>query len=770
MLSRRRFLGSASVVAIAAATPASARFLHGSGSGAAPSFDATLTVRPTERNWIDVSTAVTANVPAGNKITTKLETLSGSADGFSLRVWQYPSHAPGAGNAYAYTKREIGKYNTIDTSGSPTGSGKAWVTFSYKNGANETGSTVNYVVGLNVSAVGKTTWAYGAKSLARCGGPLLSEIGAGTATSITNIKDHLGATLSTLPFEVFYGRMVWAATDGTSTTYGSTRAVSTATALTQSPYTVTFNNGDVLTVTAVGGQWDVAPAPAAVITAMGTNSNQYVITGYLAQFALNDVIMFEDGLHNPTNIAVTNVHAYLPTGLNSGTMPQAPAAGSIIDVEQSGWIKHTSRTPWGATIQGYAWAFGTPDITGTANTSSAGVACFRFTNMITVDGFHPVSQAASYSNSQGCYSWFQVDHCYQDVSSQQTRHGLASGSPSFFQSGPSTSNGGRGRLFLHDNWTLGSDIAIECIGYDVEVVGNRIETVSEDCIRWGGWNSTSGSKASKCWFNFMLGKWWGNSSHPDYMQIIIVESSDPELAAAFPVSGTVTNPATFTSTVELGTIIGNVGIPDASQNYNTDISLNNGQGPGFVPTNNGTLYQLEDGEGLLGGDFADGRYYTFAYAGNIVVSTMSNGFYVRNAGTNSRFVYNTMLQDYYAFATGRAQQPGLGGPGVVYNEYTADTGKANNNFMPSMSAANWANCKVGSAPIPAQANNNTTTYDGTAIAGVMVNGNQNWGAVTKLQQVLDSCVTSGAEATRGAMADLTKINIRERTWSTSILA
>lgn len=745
-----------------------------SAGGGAPTFDTTMSLRTTERNFVDV-TSTLASVPSGNKVTVQLRTLSGSADGFALRPWLYPAHAPGAGNDYVYYPRELDKWMTIDTTSSPTGSGKAWVVFSWKNGANETGTTAQYVVGFDVSALGYTVWNYGAKTKQRQGGVQLTKVGIGTATAITQIKDKLNNVLSgaSAPFEVWYGWMVWKSTNGTATSYGSARTVTYATSLTQTPYTVTFDNGDVLTVNAIDKQQDFAPPyDPALTSALGANSVQYVDVSYIGQFAQGDTLVYEDGDHNPTNILTTIRFNNLHTGLSGATLPTRPTGGTwnTMNLEQpTKWVTHTSRTPWGAKVSKNSWAIGTPDPSGTANTTGAGCADMRWCNINMPDGLSVQAQQPFDSNSQGCLSYVQYDHNYQDVSAGLTRHGGGSSTANGFYTLTSGIPGGAGYMYIHDNWLIGNTIAITAVGYDIEVIGNRIEQCSEDAIRHGAINLTPGSNASKIWFNFIPMKWWGNTSHPDYIQDMRLgsEFNNVLLAAAYPDGSNATLPATFGSTVDYGTMFGNMGCPDSDANYN------DGTNVGGTP---GVSYQLDDGEGFLGSS-TSARYSTYRKCGSVMVSSMSNGFYVQNTSSASRYNYNTEMFDLYAnehyvLTSLRTWLGANGAPFPTYQPYSDQAGNAKNNFNQGGNSTTWTNCAAAGAIAPTQSNNNTTAYSTiSAASAVMANPGKNWSTVTRIDDLLSACATSGAEASRGALFDKTVIDHRARTLNaTSLLA
>lgn len=735
--------------------------------GGAPSFNASMTMRGSERKFVDLS-AMLAAVPAGNMVAITPHTLSGLAT-LTLNVWQNPDQAVGAG--YLYTKRELAKNLTVTSSAMADGSGLAWLSCAYNSGAGETGSPVTYVLGINIASA-VTAYAYGAKTWARCGGPLISLFGNGAATAITAQTDKNGT--ATTAFEVFKGRLVWRSTDGTSTTHGRTRAVDYATSLTLSPFTVTLDNGAVVTVTAVDGQWDIAPTGAGVVNGSGSDADQLTNTVWGKQFARGDVILFEDGDYTPVSPvgSFTFVqHSLQLTGATSGNMPTAPSGYAVMDLEQAGWLTFKSRTPWGAKMGSYTFGSSAPDLAGSTTSPNVGSFYWRFTNLQISDEFRFESADATVHR----YGWVQVDSCYMDVTASLS-HTVKNVTASFFNCGTSTSPGGRHHIYVHDNWTKGNTFGVSMMAEDSEIVGNRIEATSEDAIRWGAWDTGTTVK-SKCWWNFITGKFWGNSSHPDYIQCMLISAYQPTAATVYPVVGTTTDPTTFTSNMPIGSVLGNIGVPDSVGNHNVDTFLNAEQGDGtagsFVPTNNGTVYQLDDGEGFLGGDVDDGRFYTWLYAGNIVVSSMSNGYYVKNSHSASRFDRNTMLQDWYRLvvkaANGYSEIAGLGNPTYIQNAYTtANPGTAKNSVLTGVS--NWAGVALGGASNPTVTNCNTTAYDQTTAPAVFADPVHNWSSIARLQEVLDAVATAGAEAGRGAVADKTKVDHRNRTFDTAMFA
>lgn len=730
-----------------------------STSSGPPTFDATQTVRGNnQRSFIDL-TAMLASVPTGNMVAVTLTTASGLAS-MNLNVWQYPDQAQGSGSSYLYAKRELAKNLTVTALGVADGAARAWVTCVYNSGAGETGSPVTYVLGLNVDST-VTTWAMGAKTWARNGGPLVSVFGDGTATAITSQVDK--NSVARTAFEIFKGRLVWKSTDGATNTYGRTRSVDYATSLTQSPYTVTLNNGAVVTVTAVDGQWDVAPADPTVINGSGSDADQLTNTVWGKQFARGDVILFEDGdhsLNNPKGSHTYVQHDLQLTGATTGNMPTAPTGLNVMNLEQAGWLTLKSRTPWGAKMGSYTFgggAGGPPDLTGSTTSNDVGSYYLRFTNLQLCD-----EMRFEGGGTPQRYGWVQVDSCYADYSAAVNRGGNST--PGLFLAGTSTSPGGRHNIYIHDNWVKWPTIGIDISAEDSEVIGNRIDYASEDAIRWGCWDTGTTIK-SKCWWNFMPGKWWGLSSHPDYMQVITTEAYQPRLTTLYPKVGTITDATTFTSTVPMGSVVGNLGCPDTVNNWADGAALNTYWGnSAYTP---GTAYQLDDGEGFLGGDIDDGRAYTWIMIGNGYVSDMGNGYYARNASPASRTAYQTLMFDYYQ-ATIAGRVTDNGNPGFKQNYATTSNSGTIKN---SVYTGGYSNPGSPNSTLPTATSCNSATYDtGAAAAAVFNDPIHNWSNVTRIQELMDAMQTKGAEAGRGAFADKTKVDHRNRTWDTSLAA
>lgn len=736
-------------------------------SGLAGPFDATMAVRSADNQWVDLSSLL-ASVPTGNKVTMRFDVASG-VTGFTLTPWQYPFHP--AAFSYAYAKRELAKRLRIQTSGLATGTSQAALTCTYNNGAGETGSPVTWKLGIDVANPQILSWNYGAKSAARCGGPLITTFGDGTGAAIVSQVDKNSNPVSA--FEVFHGRIVWKssnAADGNH--YGTARTVSTATSLTQTPYTVTLDNGAVVTINAIGGQWDIAPAPAAVLAAMGnSNGDQYLNSCYNKTFALNDVVMFEDGTHNPSNTSISIVFGQAITGLNAGTGPQAPSGWNIIDTEQSGWIKHTSRNPLGASIAGYAMSFGTPSMAGVANGLDAGCAAFRFTNLVTRTQIVPNPYTLAFSNSQGHICWFQIDGCYMDVTALISRTTI-NVTQGFFSSGSHPN--GQDHMYVHDNWTKGNVFPCYLAGSDMECVGNRFEYASEDAVRWGGYDAPGSTTRSKVWWNTFPYKWWGNSSHPDYIQTFLRTVDDGRLPTLYPVASNTADITTYTSTIPVGSSVGNIGWPDTVNDHNTDTFLNAQQGANFVPTNNGTVYQLDDGEGYLGGDVLDGVLYTWLQAGNCDVSVMANGYFVKYQSPDSRCDMITMVGDWYrptVMAAHGYADLGHGEPAYKINGNPVSYTKATVGSLKNSIFTGGIGFGAGVGTLTTS-NVNSATYDTTSgpAAGIFANPVTNWSNVTRIQEVIDALQAQGAEAGRGAFSNKSKVDHRERTFDTTMFA
>lgn len=770
-----------------ASLPAFTITVAASGGGGPPAFDTTMTLTPTARQFMDVPGLVSAlgSVPAGNMVTVGLRTLSGSDDGFHFRPWQDPiGQMQGSGHDYTYYPREIDEYSTIDTSSSPVGSGKAWLIYTYKNGAGETGSTVQYVVGLHV-AQGLSFWNMGAKTYARKGGPLLTLFGDGTATAISSIKDHTGATLSggNIPFEVFYGRIVWLSTDGTSTTYGSTRQVDRATALAAGPYTVVLNNGGgSVTFNIIDKQRDINPAPAAVIAAIGDDAASCLVgsTWGVSDWERGEVLMFEDGDYhvtgNPQNVA--DIHQ--AAGLNSTNCPQPPTAGTwnTMNLKQAGWRTARSRTPWGARIGDVLWSAYTGYLDSTGDNGGSNIAggsmFWRFTNLNLRNGFKCEGHPGG-TNTDGRFGWVQIDHNFMDVTDLQIHTPLTdSETDGLIDIGSTHIEGGAHHVYVHDNWTRGNKIAIRVGAEDSEVIGNRIDFASEDALNWAMWDRTPGSHASKMAFNFITHKWYGLSSHPDYVQVTFdVENSAPDRLSVYPVSATPGDSSSFSTAVADYAIYGNIGVPDSDINYCIDTNL---LVPDEVPARNGTLYQLTDGEGslLAGGGY--GRFYRHLYFGNCWITNMPNAYYIQHSKNSSRFDMNTFQFDYYSQTiSGRNTTDyanSIGGP-RIYSRYAGDTssGTIKNSFCSSSLHMYFTANEDGwgtPGPMTYTNSNDTASYDATTIAAVVVNPFKNYSTVERIADVIAAAQTKGAEAGRGAFSDLSKINHRARTWDTTV--
>jgi hypothetical protein len=761
MLIKRRHFLLGSAASVAAATNAKA-WTHGlSSGGAAPTFDATQTIRGTARTFVDLS-AMLASVPTGNKVTVTPAVASG-VTGVTVNPWMNPDHA--AGSSYAYTKRELAKNLTVTTSSVADGSAKAWIACTYKNGAGETGSTVTYNHGFNVlSAV--TTWAMGAKTWARCGGPLISLFGNGAATAITSQKDK--NTTATTAFEIFYGRLVWKSTDGTSTTYGRTRSVDYATSLTLSPFTVTLDNGAVITVTAVDGQWDLAPYPSAITAGSGSDADQISNTMWGKQFARGDVLMFEDGVYDAARES-NIVHSLKLSG--SATLPTAPSGWNVMDTSQTGWLKLTSRNPWGATIgtaaTSYNWAAGCPDTSGTANTSGAGALYFRFTNL-RINSLSFSTPSTGFSNSVRRLGWMQIDGCLLDNSAIIT-HTAVSDTPNMFQIGATGCPGGIHHIYVHDNWMIGNTIGLSLYAADSELVGNRIELCSEDAIDWGLWDTDTTTTKSKIWWNFIPKKWDGHTNHPDYMQLSLNNSAvtDP-LDALYPISSTPTDASTFGTAVPIASTIGNICIPDTFNNHTLGSDWN---AMGGSPTRTaGTTYQNFDGQGYLAGDMASGRFYTYQYAGNCVVSTFPNGMLIRSPSPTTRIVMNAMIEDFFWPTLGYTSDPaGLSAPAMKYQDTTAaNSGKVIDSIFSAGGV--FLSTNPGVPIAPTVTNCTLTGFNVATAATLFVNPAPNWSNCTRIQDVIDNLTTIGSAATQGPFHDKTKINHRERTFDPTILA
>lgn len=538
------------------------------------------TPHPTPLNISVSSASVNASLAFPNSGYRKIDTLTGFqawldtvhdtnlvtttvAGTIPLLVW--PLRSVVSGTPRTWVRRELREMLLVQGTGQTLGN-TGTVTFSGKTGASGTGSLTTFTVGLAVSNAAPTSIDIGAKTHSRCGGQLLSLWGA---TSITTQKDGSGNVISTnLPFEVFGGRIVWAATDGTASTYGTTRVVPYSSGIVGTgKYTLILNNGTTLTVDVIDNRADAAPSPVAVSDASGDNVQIAIAMPY--RYA-GDIIMCEDGAYNNAGSAINCWVNYAgASGTGGGANPDGqvtvnPAGGPALpsatelsatverDLSQAGspgFVRIRARHPLGVTFN-FPTRF---EPTALGNDPAPLNMLFEYMDMRSAspDAYGLYTGTVSWTQREGLLatkpnanmhiSWlgFRYNRMGADAHVSATADGVT-----------------HHHLFMHDNFFKDGDNQTNTYCVDSEFVGNWFEGGVGHDFHGIIYNSTAGSHLSKVWWNTHIHKGIvDGATHPNLMLQIFSIAPDNKarlnpLFAADPTNGGVG--------WELASIVGNV--------------------------------------------------------------------------------------------------------------------------------------------------------------------------------------------------------------------
>jgi len=648
-----------------------------------------VTVRAGETQRLSLAT-ILDGVP-DNRITVE---VTGS---IPCRVW--PRWELPTGSAQWFVKREL----VDDTVGflvvaddaihGTTGT----VTLTYKDGAGETGNTVQAVIELTAEVADRLTYDIGAKTLARHGGfPLAWLQGGGT----WSIQSQSTANA----FEVFGNYVPWKASGSpASNSYGTSKVITSPT-VGSAAYTVTLVRAEdaevrVITFNVVDHVYSVGPTPS-TMTADNTNSQ--------IRLALNAATFFGDQVVvNPGTYAES--FTFAPTsGMARTQRPGGPAAPA--DPYDAGWVVLRSYEYHCAHVEAM-----TINCTGLAN---------LYLRLTDIDMNPPVGDygtAITWSGSPDAMAYCQQDHC--------SAQGLQFGSPR---------TSGNAQVFVTDNYldcqapvvcqvevTTPNVSGVTLYGRDSQIIGNWIVNNNKDAIRHAIYNSTPGSGRSLISWNFVWNKRRedkvGADLHPDFSQAqidtitapLVVPSADP---------------------IEIATYYGNVFVR------------------GVGSTNESDGADGYDGQLIFISDTSKMNVIT-RVVGNVLQAGLSNGITIRTPYTGCLVGENTMLPSLWI--PDFDPQANMGGPNIRL-EINITAGSFGVDFGRALLRRNVVG--AGTSPVNDPADpvldSNYFDFNQTVAATIFIQPGP--GAVSNPQQPIDA-FTPLSDATPLGPDDATRI-------------
>lgn len=530
-------------------------------------------IKPTGQALIDLSVTLAP--------ISELDTITLAVDGpVTADVWLVEQVADG--QSKTFVKRELVNMLSAVTVGAPLAAPVATWTLTWTGGSAEITFATSYAPVL--------THDMGANTLSRYGGYGLAQLGAGTWTISTQSTANA--------FEVFNNRLVWKASGSPAVNSYGTAKVITSPTTGAAAYTVDVTDGSTthtITFNVIPNQWDIAPTPTTGVNAMNINDRTtwqyYQIHRQALRFG--DTIILEDGTYKTVAVGFSSNISGTTTRTQRSGGPSAPTSAG-----GDGWITVKSRNYLGAFMPDWTqydhqflpnqyMSYENIDFFATRHFCSAGPKStgwirFRYNR---AGGF-----SATGNEDNGNFNWYIL---HNDLVSPRT-----------------TTNASQTALFLPI--------------IDSEVIGNRFDGSTEECIKMGMHNSVYGSGACKIWFNFFRNKrmWNGNTDlpHPDYIQLVWGPNYSPLIVASATVNW------------EAPSTIGNIMT----------------RGTGSVGTITRYGETGKDAYGAQGVFYKDvyGRGVLFKSAGNIYIDGMGKGINIKNPLPGSVINYNTVMRDW----------------------------------------------------------------------------------------------------------------------------
>lgn len=659
------------------------------------------TLRSTDIENVDLSDALD-----GLSFST-LVTVTVTGD-VTLRCWA-TDEDQASGSATYYVRELLANLLAV-TDGASEGSSVGTWTLTWAGGGAAS-------ISFDVSDAAPTTWTIGQSTLGRYGGLPLHVYMAGP------VADWSITSQSTAnAFDIY-------AADGGNTarwltwksaSYGGAKTIGTP-STGVGAYTVTITNSTTLEEVTVAftvnaNEWNAAPNALNDAATL----NQMVITHRQTSLSIGDVVILEDGAHNPTGLSSTaNVNlANRSTRVGGPSEPTTPYGNTLAGVGPEGW------EPDGFSFND-GWITTRPRRPYAASVGLLTINCAflkqQFLRFSQIDGL-----ALSVTKHEGAddgFEWIMVDRCVMAASLQ-------------FSAGSDYSR----NLFILTNH-FDDAFSSNLYARDSQFVGNHLKNLpgNNDYFKVAIWNTTTGQRKGKVAFNFFKNAQYpGPGPHPDFCQ---TQEDAAEYMATFPAA------TVFESHDHYGNVfVRGVGEEDGS----------------------GNMYPDAQGCIIFAHDVQTAMRYIRRVVGNVGCGNFPNACLIEYYANGSIIRNNTIVYPEIP-AVG-----GLGiGAGCVVIEDSGFSVPIKNNAI-----AGIISDGAGSGAYTAT-NNLLNIYEGGTVdpTDCYVTPDAGWG-VTSLRDVTDGyvplaegplTVAGGASVTIGALGT-SLINQRAWTYDTAIFS
>lgn len=571
-------------------------------SGPPASFDLVQSQKSTENKLLSLTTML-ASVPTGNYVSI------GVYGSITLKPWLMEDVAAGA--SFLFAKRELAEMLAVSTSGVAVGTSKGWLICTYKDGAGETGATVTYNVGIDVSNTAPTAVTMGAKSLGRYGGILMSDYGAGVWSVASQSQGDAGtrSAFAVHPAaDATNGRLCWGAASfggARTVTFATVQAIAAGAAYGANWWTVNLTSDQggavTITITLEENRWDVAPyKPAATDNQLGGTLYQAMKFG--------DRVVCEDGSYNPTfntsaaNWALLNASRPTQRTTGGGYTSNGPLAPTTWD--DTGWLTVESRNYLGAIVDQLKLDSGNL-------TTLDGSFYIKFRNMDFRRSDY--GNALAFSTSAGTIRRIQFMVMEYSACSLWT---IAA-----------TANGNRDFCCRYNDFT-GNNAGCNILAENSHIVGNRFDGTIGDCIRHAIFDmpGTTSVHTGLIAFNFIRNKKDASGVHGDGIQCLYSLN-----AGSTP--GNSPGMANYDTTAPY----------DAIQTYKGPDIVGNIFVRGIGLTTAGV--DQNDMQCVFMANIVDDRPILNRVCGNVFMAIMFNGIALKRAAQGSVVRANTMIQD-----------------------------------------------------------------------------------------------------------------------------
>jgi hypothetical protein len=492
---RLALLASAvSMLACSAAEAGPAKLRMRGGSGAGAPADLTLTLRPNQAAFADLSVLL-ADVP-DNDITLA---VTGAV---KARVW--PDQEQASGETSTWARRDLRTYlAAIETAGVEGANVGQWV-LTYKSGPGETGATVQKQIRFDAEGYGPVIpYTIGSRNRAGFGGWCqVGQLPGSVANKSISAQSSAGA------FKFFNGA---SASDtpsaGTSClawngTYGSTTKSVGAPATGADAYWVDISDSELgltwrIVWTVNANELNFAP------NSSDTANGQQVVVGlfggggstYCGMRAYLESGSYPAGM----NIKVTNTVADPLLGTACPDQPWATGWNPLGDPDPDPrWLRLQGRDPLTPTSGAKFGTFGSSS--GTINAELTACGCFYY-EIANIEGYFNFNKT---NKPTPGYEWLMLHH----VRAPQMNLNAGKDHSRY--------------LFAYRNDVDGRGLvgvgSIQLAGRDSQVVNNWLRGAEADVLNPTMYDETCGSDRSWIAFNFATHKSMRANNHPDAFQ------------------------------------------------------------------------------------------------------------------------------------------------------------------------------------------------------------------------------------------------------------